>query len=238
MSTTTTEFVLSRDTIHLCTATINPPAPIYHIRREISSLTHKDTSIQFFRGDGKDEGDKSRLHLFNLVHPVNARYRTDIPAEWYLTCSSSSTPSSDAAGNIRLQISKSLFGRIKEIKALRCVDRDETSKPLFDAESEKAVFTGKQRFGGGWVWSDEEGREVAKEDGGSKLVVKGIVERDFDALVAVWVLRLWFGVAEEKKFEREAQMELLRDTGEESLVNMRWAKKAGIAGLAGAGGGR
>ncbi|KAK4460488.1 hypothetical protein QBC42DRAFT_272288 [Cladorrhinum samala] len=220
-----------------------------------------EAKVEARPADGDDD-PRLRRRIFNLVHPVNAQYRRDdIAAEYYMTSasvSSSCSSSSLGAGNIKFQISKSFFGKVVEIKAILSAGRNETSSPLFDDDNDDAgplekdvLFVAKQKLTiggkGGFVWIDAKGKEVAREEGNRRLVLTGgrsSLKSDAEeewmvhALVAVWVLRLWWEVAESSKFKREAELALLQGTGEQSLLSMRWAKKAGIAGLSGAGGAR
>lgn len=105
-----------------------------------------------------------------------------------------------------------------------------SSKPLFidDESSHQPLFIAKPSRGGRvWEWFDAKGENlIAREEGpdpdsqgfpmlpgepkinspGPKLIILApdeMVEEMQDALVAVWVLRLWWAVAEEKRFDDE-----------------------------------
>jgi hypothetical protein len=197
--------------------------PVYHLSRNMDTLTHKDTSIYFecieyneAPGRKNEEVEsiesaaadqKKRQRLYCLVHPLNAKYRTDIPA-YYMT-----SHSADLPGNVRLESSKKHpLLRKKEFKALLSVSKTATSPELFDDEkAQHLLFEVKPRMlGGGFMWTDSDGKEVAREDGKSggerSLAVAAPMSREKrDALVALWVLRLWHDIAKERHFTREGE---------------------------------
>ncbi|PGG98062.1 hypothetical protein AJ79_08994 [Helicocarpus griseus UAMH5409] len=189
--------------------------------------------------------------LLYLVHPLHAQYRTDLPA-YYLTSLSHSMP-----GNIRLATTKSrLPGHKPEFSALLYRGTDAKSQPLFDDNEDKTQQQhGQLLFGaktknwagaGRYRWVDGEGREVAvekdiggrgnvtSEDGVKKLVVTAPIQRGLrDALVAAWMLRVWFERAESKEAKREALDALT--PAQASVADMKYLKST--VALAGVGGG-
>lgn len=88
-------------------------------------------------------------------------------------------------------------------------------KPLFCEDVETTLFSAKMKWtGGGYRWTDARGMEVAFEGGkgeGSKLVVTAFMNQDMrDALVALWVLRLWYDTADSSKAKADGEFTLAR----------------------------
>ncbi|KAK4175530.1 hypothetical protein QBC36DRAFT_311953 [Triangularia setosa] len=241
----------------------NHPNPAYSLSTAIESLTYKDSSLSISRvlstkSTGRDSLstpetnhsiEQEQDRLFNLVHPLNADYRTDIPAHYFLTCHSSSLSS---IGNIKLAINKSLLSsRVDKFKAVHYPNRTASSSPLFPDEEEsiskdeKVLFAAtKQTFGRDYIWTNSQNKEVAREeeqkDGdvvkGRKLIfTASLTKEEQDAIVAAWVLKRWAEVAEEKGFKKEALEKL--SSAERAHMDMKWFKRAGVlGGLAAAGG--
>ncbi|GAB1315625.1 hypothetical protein MFIFM68171_05835 [Madurella fahalii] len=293
-----TVYILSGEFIH---AETTPSAPLYHLSKSLDSLTHKVSSIYFSRIisddvknklQGEDESsncsssfepcpaDQQRQQhevvLYNLVHPLNSQYRTDIPAAYYMT-SKSPFPGS-TLGNIKLvsPSSPSLARKYllpfhkPTFTALLNPSATSSSSPLFPpavsspesgstvqstTEQLQVLFTAKPRAGRGgrrvweWLYADASGKQViAREEGGDtkkqqqpSLVITAapdqMTQETKDALVALWVLRLWWAVAEEKEFQKQAIIEM---TPPESLSYggmSKMTKRAGaLGGFAAAGG--
>ncbi|KAK0619451.1 hypothetical protein B0T14DRAFT_496197 [Immersiella caudata] len=261
-----TTYILSGERI-----TTSSPLPLYDISKTLDSLTHRTTSIQFSRApnpkldDGTSSITSSRptyTPLYNLIHPPNAQYRTDIPSPFYLT--NNSTPPTNSLGNIKFPPSFAPSLKKKYLlpfhkptfTALLNTRSTSTTSPLFPRESEsgpkgkgdlKVLFVAKpSRIGKAWEWLDGERRVVAKEEGGgkgereSRLVViakDAMKEEELEALLALWVLRLWWDISEERDFQNEAMMEL---TPPEAIVDMRMSKMnkrvGALGGFAAAGG--
>ncbi|KAK0652773.1 hypothetical protein B0T16DRAFT_406784 [Cercophora newfieldiana] len=214
-------------------AETSPSTPLYHLSKSLASLTHKDSSLYFSRiivNDTKTSTPDSenqqpqQTPLYSLVHPKNAHYRTDIPAPYFMT-NNSPVP---ALGNIKFvpSFTPSLTKKFilpfhkPTFTAFLSPSSTSSSSPLFpesDASLE-VLFTAKPSRGGRvWEWLDASGKEVvAREEAGDKkqqlpprLVVEGEASLEMrDALVALWVLRLWWSVAEEKDFQNEVIMNL------------------------------
>ncbi|KAK0737191.1 hypothetical protein B0T21DRAFT_410642 [Apiosordaria backusii] len=265
-----TTLVLANSDHFIHDTSSNPPNPIYSFNTSIDSLTYQDSSLYFNRvltsnltnltnsessstlETNPSIGDKQENRLFNLVHPVNADYRTDIPAHYFLTCHS---PSLSSIGNIKLTTSKSLLSRqVDKFKAFHYPNRTASTSPLFPDEDsnnnsneEKVLFTAtRQTFGRGYIWTNSHNKEVAREeehkDGevvkGRKLIftaTTGISKEEQDAVVALWVLKRWAEVAEERGFKKEVLENL--SPAERAHMDMKWFKRAGaLGGLAAAGG--
>lgn len=201
----------SNQSIHTITTTrdSNPESKLaYQVTRDVTIPSQTEGSVHFFRVD-HDENPQSR-HLFYLVHPLNAEYRTDTHA-YYITC----VPGSHTVGNIRLETTSRL--RKMEFRALVSANRDAGDEPLFaGGEDEVLLFSAKAKWGSGrYRWVDHIGRDVAIEDGRDgeerKLVVVAKLGRRVrDALVAVWVLRLWYDTAESRGAKRDGMLPALR----------------------------
>lgn len=148
--------------------------------------------------EGVTASTPRKRHLFYLTHPVNAQYRTDIPARYYI---SSAVP--EMVGNIRLETSKARFQRTS-FKAMLSAKKTASDKPLFNNGTQQLLlFDIHPDWKGGrncYRWSDSNGRQVAvedKEDDRCKLSVTTIMPQELrDALVGTWLLRLWHDTAE------------------------------------------
>ncbi|KAK0666940.1 hypothetical protein QBC41DRAFT_324970 [Cercophora samala] len=240
------------------------PTAVYSLSTSIDSLTYKDSSVNFSRAlhqkvtsssssstlesDTPATTQKEEDRLYNLVHPANADYRTDIPARFFLTCHS---PSLSPIGNIKLVTSKSLLSsKPDKIKAIHYPNRTATTSPLFPEEdasaAERVLFTAiKQTFGRGYVWTNSQHKEVAREEElkegdvikGKKLIFTSgqVNQEERDAIVAVWILKRWAEVAEEKGFKKEALEKL--SSADRAHMDMKWFKRSGaLGGLAAVGG--
>ncbi|KAJ5778837.1 hypothetical protein N7457_006557 [Penicillium paradoxum] len=195
------------------------PTPLYQFNRDIRSITNKESSVAFERVQheapeleigtkGAIASTSQKQHLFYLVHPVNAQYRTDIPARYYIT---SAVP--EMVGNIRLETFESRFQK-KSFKAMLSPKRTYSDKPLFNEGTQQSLLfdihqnrkTGRNCY----KWSDSNGIQVAveeKEDDRYKLSITGTLSQELkDALVATWLLRLWHDTAESKEAKRECEL--------------------------------
>ncbi|KAJ5817511.1 hypothetical protein N7447_007519 [Penicillium robsamsonii] len=187
--------------------------PLYQINSDIKSISNKDSSVAFERvehdvpeieTEGVTTGTRKR-HLFYLAHPVNARYRTDIPARYYIT-----SAVSEMIGNIRLEISAARLQKTS-FKAMLSAGKNASDNPLFhEGTKQLLLFDIQPNWKVGrncYKWSDSNGRQVAveeKEDDRYKLSVTTSMSQDLrDALVATWMLRLWLDTAESKQAKRE-----------------------------------
>ncbi|KOS46769.1 hypothetical protein ACN38_g2243 [Penicillium nordicum] len=190
--------------------------PLYQLNSDIRSISNKDSSVALERVEqdtsdseteieGVTPGTRRKRHLFYLAHPVNAQYRTDIPAKYYIT---SAVP--ETVGNIRLENSEARFQKTS-FKAMLSPKKTASDKPLFyDGIQQLLLFDIQPNWNVGrncYKWSDSNGRQVAveeKEDGRYKLsVTSSMSQESRDALVATWLLRLWHDTAESKQAKRE-----------------------------------
>ncbi|KAF7716867.1 Uncharacterized protein PECH_006950 [Penicillium ucsense] len=189
-------------------------APLYEISSDVCSVSNKDASVRFERVEQsvQDEtnGDKlmpppPRRHLFYLVHPYNAQYRTDIPAKYYITC-----VAPEMIGNVRLEVAETRLRRTS-FRAMLSAKRTASDNPLFHQDEEQSVLFNIRpisqaahcRYG----WSDSNGSEVATEqrtDGIHKLALSGLLSQQLrDMIVAAWLLRLWYDTAESRQAKKQ-----------------------------------
>ncbi|RSM15033.1 hypothetical protein CEP52_001024 [Fusarium oligoseptatum] len=157
-------FVLSGQSIYTENAA---SIPVYQLNREVTSTSQKGTTITFERVEYDGPGEAESMvsvkqrnqHLFYLVHPANAQYRTDLPA-YYIT-----SASPDMVGNVQLQASKSLLQKV-EFKALLSTGKSSSSDKLFDQDNQETLFEAKPKWKGGqYQWIDSAGKKIAHEEG-------------------------------------------------------------------------
>ncbi|KAM6509906.1 hypothetical protein FALCPG4_017542 [Fusarium falciforme] len=214
--------------------------PLYQLNKEVTSTSHKGSTIMFERveydGPGEAESMTSikqrNQHLFYLVHPINAQYRTDLPA-YYIT-----SASPDMVGNVQLQASKSLLQKV-EFKAILSAGKTSSSDRLFDQDSQKTLFEVKSKWKGGqYQWVDSGGRKIAHEEGKGqhKLVISvPIPQQTKDALVALWVLKIWHDTLETRAAKREELENLTGPIDPSSYPDSKLTNRAGaLAGFGGA----
>ncbi|KOC16501.1 hypothetical protein AFLA70_81g003171 [Aspergillus flavus AF70] len=233
-----TTLILSNKSIHTETA---PSTPLYQVSQDISSLPQKFTSVKFKRLETstplKPESkstEPEKKHIFYLAHPAHAQYRKDVPA-YYIT-----SVSPGSLGNIRFEVSKSRFQKI-DFRALLSPGKTMGDKPLFCEDVETTLFSAKMKWtGGGYRWTDARGMEVAFEGGkgeGSKLVVTASMDQDMrDALIALWVLRIWYDTADSSKAKADELAAWLPPTAY-GRTDLGLAKTSGALGALGALGG-
>ena len=191
---------------------------VYRLSRSILAFSSKhDSSVLFERVEHeapekatnteKSSGQRTQ-RLFHLVHPLNASYRTDIPA-YYIT-----SISPGVLGNIQFETTKSRLQKT-EFKAMSSPNKTASNKSLFDEKAQQQLlFTVKPKWvGARYKWTNSNGGEVAfedrKKDGQHKLVVTTPLPRGMrDALVALWALRLWHDTAETRQAKREGELAL------------------------------
>lgn len=191
--------------------------PLYQIDRGVTSTPPADSTVRFERVEhglpdndqskSPDSSQKQKQHLFYLVHPVGAQYRTDLPAHYYIT---SALPG--MIGNIRFETSKARLQKT-EFRAFLSPKRSARDQPLFDNDKtrQQLLFNATPKWKGceSYTWADAGGRKVAYEDGGGqhKLVITMPISMELrDALVALWILRLWHDTAETSQAKRECKL--------------------------------
>jgi len=202
----------------LAGAAPEPSTLLYNVTSDIRAIPNKDSSVAFERVEGNvsipelssDMPQMRHRRLFSLVHPAHAQYRTDIPAQYYIT---SATP--EVVGNIRLESLETRFQR-PSFKAMLSAGRTASDKPLFDKVTVLfethpiANWKLGRHLGSSYRWNDSNGGQVAVEgieDGTCRLSVTRRMPRELrDALVASWLLRLWYETAESKQAKRECEL--------------------------------
>ncbi|RDW86623.1 uncharacterized protein DSM5745_03265 [Aspergillus mulundensis] len=196
-------------------AEADPSTPLYVLSTDIRSIPNKNSSVKLERVENVDDGPdgsqgappKRHQHIFYLVHPEHAQYRTDIPARYYIT---SAVP--ETVGNIRLEASEARLQRTS-FRALLSAGKTASDRPLFNEGAQQLVLFEIQPSGKvglsstSYKWSDSKGDQVAtegKENSRYYLKVTSSLPQDVrDALVATWLLRLWHDTAESKEAKRE-----------------------------------
>lgn len=167
---------------------------VYHLSRSVLFFSSKQDSSVLFEQVKHEAPEKAMSieestcqrtrRLLHLVHPINASYRTDLPA-YYIT-----SISPGMLGNIQLETSKSRL-RKTEFKALLSSNKTASSKSLFDEKShQQLLFSVKSKWvGARYKWTNSNGDEVAFEDvkdGQHKLVVTAPLQRVMrDTLIAL-----------------------------------------------------
>ena len=149
------------------------PTPLYQLNSDIRSISNKDSSVALERVEqdisdseteieGVTPGTRCRRPLFYLAHPVNAQYRTDIPAKYYIT---SAVP--EMVGNIRLENSEARFQKTS-FKAMLSAKRTASDKPLlYEGTQQFLLFDIQPNWKVSrncYKWSDSNGRQVAVEE--------------------------------------------------------------------------
>ncbi|CAG8909026.1 unnamed protein product [Penicillium egyptiacum] len=183
--------------------------PLYQVNSDIRSISNKDSSVAVERVEHDVTVDTpQKRHLFYLAHPMNAQYRTDIPAKYYIT---SAVP--ETVGNIRLETSDARLQKTS-FKAMLSAKRTASDKPLFVNGTQQLllfdIHPNRKVCGNCYKWSDSDGRQLAveeKENDRYRLSVTRSMSQELrDALVATWLLRLWHDTAESKQAKRECEL--------------------------------
>ena len=245
-----TTLIVKDDKIYTDT---QPPTHVYTTSRTVTSATQCGTSsIHLYRTNSESgpSSDSTNTHLFYLVHPLNADYRTDKPA-YYITTASPGT----GLGNIRLEAapSKSLFSPIKKtsqlIKAYLSPRKSSHDDELFvPSAEEELLFTTKGNWSGSvqkWMGAkDGDDDEIAVVSGDDKMKLTVMVKMEEevrDALVAMWMLCLWRDTAERKEVKMAALEKLtppqVQGYGGDKMMKRTGALGGLAAGGAGGGGG-
>ncbi|KAJ5808303.1 hypothetical protein N7474_009572 [Penicillium riverlandense] len=190
---------------------LSASTPVYQLNGSVTTTSLKGSSIIFERINGTpnitdEAAPKSRTkHLFYLVHPLNAEYRTDVPAYYITSASGDGT----TIGNIRFEVSKKSIFQKTEFKALLSPKRSASDTPLF-TDAEKVLFHVQPKWKGGrYEWVDSDRKHLAFQDSKGdqqKLIITMAMRREVrDALVALWMLRIWYDTAESRQAKREGE---------------------------------
>jgi hypothetical protein len=246
-----TTLILKDDKIYTDT---QPPTQLYTTSRNVTSATQSGTSsVQLYRSTDSEynsdiSNSSNNTHLFYLVHPLNADYRTDKPA-YYITAASPGA----CLGNIRLEAAaKASFPSIKkrtaQVKAYLSRHKSSHDDELFvPSEEETLLFTAKANWSGTvQKWMDANDDEIAIASGGggggdAKMTTLDITvkmeDETRDALVAMWMLCLWREAAEKREVKMAA-LEKLTPAPVQGYGSDKTTKRTGaLGGLAAGGGG-
>ncbi|KAF5022459.1 hypothetical protein F66182_5495 [Fusarium sp. NRRL 66182] len=196
----------------LITSEDAPSTPLYQISRELTCKVQKGTSIIFERVELGESGEsditlgkqRRAQDLFYLVHPANAQYRSDLPP-YYITAASPGT-----LGNIQLGFSEKLLQKTG-FEAMLNADKSAAHVLLFDSETQQTLFEIKPKWkGGNYQWMSSDGQKIAYESGKGdehKLVIQIPLQQQIrDAMVALWILRLWHDIAESRSAKRQGKL--------------------------------
>lgn len=222
--------VLDNQTVHL---EDDASTPLYRLSRSVTTLQKEPSSVQFDsvehiapeKVESSDSPHIRSTHLFYLVHPINARYRTDKPA--YFATSNPATK----ASNFILQPSRSKNPLSKpEFTVLASASRTAASDDLFADEKDRQVlFTAKKKWSGErCVWRNSSGSEIAIEEGDAKdgrsmrklTTTETLGKETMDALVAAWCLRSWYDVAESKDATKSSTWNSTRHTSSREKITL------------------
>ncbi|CAG8931924.1 unnamed protein product [Penicillium salamii] len=191
--------------------------PLYQVNCDITSISNKDSSLVFERVEHtvpglklEDEdvtvGASRKTPIFYLAHPLNAQYRTDIPARYYITAA---LP--EMAGNIRLDTSGTRLQKVS-FQATLSPGKTASHQPLFDEVTQQLLFDIRPQWKLGrscYKWSDCDGKQLAVEEHMGdiyKLSITTHLQQSLrDALVAVWLLKIWHDTAERKQARKECE---------------------------------
>lgn len=170
-----------------------------HVRSEKELVSQKEDQSQ---------SQNQNKHLFYLVHPAGAQYRTDIPA-YYITCLNADP--TKMQGNMQFETrGTTMHGT--EFSAMLSRGRTWEHKPLFAVRGNALLFTARREglMGGRYTWREHFGREAGREGAeiGERrrlVITSPMAQEKMDALVALWALRVWYEVAESPKAKREGE---------------------------------
>lgn len=118
-------------------------------------------------------------------------------------------------GNMHFETSKSRLQKKTEFTALLSSKRTASHNPLFDESGNAmSLFTARPAKwkSSQYTWTDSDGHQVAIDDRKGEreqhrlVITRPMAQDKLDALVGLWVLRLWYENAETKQAKREGQL--------------------------------
>ena len=181
-----------------------PLTPLYQLNRELTCARQRNMamifeSIQFTEVTNPDNTTRKRRiseDLYYLVHPLNPDRQFDLP-EYYVTAASPGT-----LGNIQLDTTKAT-SQIARFKAMLNRDRSAVDAQLFDRATQELLFDIKPMLKSGqYEWLDADGQRIAHESSkGEEYLLHleaSILQEKKDALVALWIVRLWHDAVEKE----------------------------------------
>ena len=181
-----------------------PLTPLYQLNRELTCARQRNMamifeSIQFTEVTNPDNTTRKRRtteDLYYLVHPLNPDRQFDLP-EYYVTAASPGT-----LGNIQLDITKATF-QVSQFKAMLNRDKSAVDALLFNRDTQELLFDIKLMLKSGqYEWVDTDGQRIAHESSrGEEYLLHletSILQEKKDALVALWIVRLWHDAVEKE----------------------------------------
>ncbi|KAG8672193.1 hypothetical protein FPOAC1_005455 [Fusarium poae] len=188
----------------LITSEDAPSTPLYQLNRELACKVQTNMAIIFesvqFTETINPESKvirrrKTSQDLYYLVHLRNSPLSQDNLPIYYITAAS---PGS--LGNIQLDICNTDHQK-KDFKAMLNADKSAADILLFNRDTQQLLFDIKPEWKGDqYQWIDENGAKVAFESRtaeGQRLHIQvSLQQQKRDALVALWILRLWNSIAE------------------------------------------
>ncbi|KAH6889190.1 hypothetical protein B0T10DRAFT_487510 [Thelonectria olida] len=199
--------ILGPATLHVAGRFIHssdPSAPpLYEFSHSIGFLSATDRSVSLQRldhvvADGATQVHTRKRHLFDLKHPTKAEFPAfDFHAE------TASRRALCCLGIKPFHPARGLFSSLGNAKRKRYrVHRAVRGRDRRLEEQPDVVFSAapSRDRGVGFEWSDGEGRLLAREVETNELmslVVTAEMETETrDALVAAWMLRVWYELAQ------------------------------------------
>lgn len=219
LSTGRVLYKLSRQVTSLPKPGANNSSSVTFERVEYNTTTPADKKVDNTKEDththakagSQSQSQSQHKHLFYLVHPADAQYRPEVPG-YYITCLSADPQKPQ--GNMQLETSKTVLHGT-EFRALLSPGRTWADKPLFDTHGQAPLFIVRREglMGSQYIWREpcgtELGHDFCKNGESHGLVITSPMEQESrDALVALWVLRIWHDVAESPKAKRDGQYSL------------------------------
>ena len=181
-----------------------PLTPLYQLNRELTCARQRNMamileSIQFTEVTNQDNAIRKRRiseDLYYLVHPLNPDRQFDLP-EYYVTAASPGT-----LGNIQLNTTRAT-SQSAQFRAMLNRDKSAVDALLFNRDTQELLFDIKPMLKSGqYEWVDADGQRIAHESSkGEEYLLHletSILQGKKDALVALWIVRLWHDAVEEE----------------------------------------
>ncbi|VTO85035.1 unnamed protein product [Fusarium graminearum] len=202
-----------------------PLTPIYQLNRELACKVQRNMAIIFetvhFTETTNPESKTVRRRkvtqdLYYLVHLRNSPSRDNL-LKYYITAASPET-----LGNVQLDVTDA---QEEGFRAMLNADKSAADILLFNRDTQQLLFDIKPKWQGGqYQWIDVNGVKVASEFGTReepRLHIEiPLQQQKRDALVALWILRLWYSIAENRTATRQGEqifsnINMVADTIEE-----------------------
>ncbi|CEF77832.1 hypothetical protein FGSG_03098 [Fusarium graminearum PH-1] len=186
-----------------------PLTPIYQLNRELACKVQRNMAIIFetvhFTETTNPESKTVRRRkvtqdLYYLVHLRNSPSRDNL-LKYYITAASPET-----LGNVQLDVTDA---QEEGFRAMLNANKSAADILLFNRDTQQLLFDIKPKWQGGqYQWIDVNGVKVASEFGTReepRLHIEiPLQQQKRDALVALWILRLWYSIAENRTATRQA----------------------------------